>query len=84
MERFEFSYLYDDKPAVLGAIIQSVGAASMCWEYTDQAGAFDIERALLIADATSKEVRRLITFELSSLLEPRGRPRNGTAPSRSR
>lgn len=72
MDAFEFQYLYDDKPAVAGAITQALGAASMCWEYTDQAGAFDIERALGIAMATNAEVRRLITFELSALLDRAG------------
>lgn len=71
METFEFLYPYD-KPTVVRAITQAVGAASMCWERTDQAGEFDIESALAISAATSAEVRRVITFELSRLLDREG------------
>jgi hypothetical protein len=65
----EFEYLYDDTPAVGRAIIQAIGAASMCWENVEEAGQFDIERALAIAQATAVEVRRIVTFELAALLD---------------
>ena len=74
----EFEYLYDDKPAIGRAITQAIGASSMCWEDVDQAGLFDIERALEISKATAVEVRRIITFELMGLLDPEAWPRSGT------
>jgi hypothetical protein len=68
----DFQYLYDNKAALDSAITQAIGAASMCWADVDQAGEFDVEKALDVAASTSVEVRRILTWQLSQLLDAAG------------
>lgn len=42
---FEFSPDENGKLTRESAIMQAVGAASMCWEFPDRAGVFQVERA---------------------------------------
>jgi hypothetical protein len=68
---FTFSYLHDG-PTIERALRQALVAASACWEDWQRAGQFEVEDFVAIESATSGELRRLITFRLSGLLDASG------------
>lgn len=61
---------YADEPTISEAITQAIGYGSVCWSDVAGAGEFDSGRASVAADAAIAEVRHIVTFELSKLLDP--------------
>lgn len=49
-EPFAFSPEYDGSLSLKSAVLQALGAASMCWDTLDNAGVFHAERAIEIGD----------------------------------
>lgn len=72
--RLRFSYT--DDPNVRSCITQAIAHGSVCWSDVDGAGTFDSVRASAAVDLTLAEVRHLITFELSKLLDQTGEARD--------
>jgi hypothetical protein len=59
-----FNWPYD-KP-VPDAIMEAIGAASMCWEHPEQAGVFQNERAAEIGEELLTFLKKKLWVELNS------------------
>lgn len=70
-----FHYASDDNQ-LRQALTMAVAQGSICWEDVAGAGRFDSERASLAVDALLTEVKHLITFELTKILDQTGEARD--------
>lgn len=55
-EPFEFVPDVDGSLDLRNAVMQALGAASMCWEYPSEAGIFDPDRAIKIGEALLSKI----------------------------
>ena len=67
----KFNYTSDQKQ-VRQALTMAVAQGSICWSNVAGAGIFDAARASAAVDDTLTELRHLITFELTKLLDQTG------------
>lgn len=67
---------YTDEPNVRSCLTQAIAHGSVCWSDVAGAGTFDSARASATVDLTLAEVRHLITFELTKLLDQTGEARD--------
>lgn len=66
---------YTAEPNVRSALTQAIAQGSICWSDVAGAGTFDVARATAAVDLALAELRHLITFELTKLLDHRGEAR---------
>jgi hypothetical protein len=70
-----FTYTSEDR-MVRQCLTQAVAQGSICWEDVAGAGKFDAARASATVDRTLVELRHLITFELTKVLDQTGEARD--------
>lgn len=69
-----FNYTAD--PNVRSCLTQAIAQGSICWSDVASAGTFDAARASAAVDLTLAELRHLITFELTKILDQTGEARD--------
>ena len=69
-----FNYTAD--PNVRSALTQAIAYGSICWSDVARAGTFDSASAAGAVDQTLAELKHLITFELTKLLDQTGEARD--------
>ena len=70
-----FNYTSDDHQ-LRQALTMAVAQGSICWDDVAGAGKFDSARATAAVDALLTEVKHLITFELTKILDQTGEARD--------
>lgn len=63
------------KDHIRQCVTQAVAYGSICWSDVANAGRFDAARASAAVDESVTEVKHLITFELTKLLDQHGEAR---------
>lgn len=74
--RFGMRFNYTADPNVRSALTQAIAYGSVCWSDVGGAGTFDSASASAAVDTTLAELKHLITFELSKLLDQTGEARD--------
>lgn len=69
-----FNYTAD--PNVRSCLTQAIAYGSVCWSDVARAGEFQSASASAAVDATLTELRHLITFQLTRLLDQTGEARD--------
>lgn len=69
-------FAYTTDPNVRSCLTQAIAHGSVCWSDVAGAGKFDASRASAAVDLTLAELKHLITFRLSMLLDQRGEARD--------